>query len=98
MELELLLIFSGLYSLIIFSVYKIVKLEKKVSSAGKPQKYEPFITVWKLVKQLIFGVASLILVEFVSKYLVTLQPLNSSALIVFLMASFNALLNFVKNR
>jgi hypothetical protein len=98
MEMELLLAFAGVYLTLALLVYKTFRIECKIKEAAKTQKYEPSITLWKFLKQFIFGVISFVAVESISNYVVSLNTFNSSALIVFFIAAFNAFLNFVKNR
>lgn len=97
MEYETMLVFAGVYIMLIVLVYKTFRIENKIKSSSATEKYNPALTLWKFAKQLIFGGTSYVLVESVSRYLVSLQNIDSF-IIIALIAVFNAVNNYLKFR
>ena len=77
MEMELILAFAGVYLVLALLVYKTFRIECKIKDAAKTQKYEPSITLWKFLKQAIFGIVSYVAVEGISNYIVSLNTFNT---------------------
>jgi hypothetical protein len=97
MEFEMLMVFAGVYGLLVVLIYKTFKIEGKIKDTTVSEKYNPALTLWKFAKQLIFGGTSYVLVETISKYLISLQNIDSF-LIIALIAVFNAVTNYIKFR
>jgi len=97
MEQDLFLIFVGLYGFLFVVFFKLMTIEKKISSVGKGTQYEPLITVWKFLKQLIFGGASFVTLEVLSTFITPLQQWKSVGIVI-LVAALNAISNYIKYR
>ena len=97
METMLTLMVLGLYGLLAVLFYKVVKIEQKISSAAKKVEYSPMITLWKFFKQLIFGGISFAILELTTNFSVMFQQWKPVGMI-FLIALFNAITNYIKYR
>jgi apolipoprotein N-acyltransferase len=97
METMLTLMLLGLYGFIAVLLYKIVKVEQKISSAAKKVEFDPMITLWKFFKQLILGGVSFGLIELTTNFSTILQQWKPVGM-VFLIATFNAIINYLKYR
>lgn len=94
------LLFVGLYGFLVILFYKILRIEQKVGAVGmRVGYYEPAITLWKFIQQLIFGFVSFLIVEFVvARYFIDIQVELKMIGMIFLIAILNALFNYLKHR
>ena len=96
MEALTLVVFMGLYGMVGLLLYRLYMLDKKIDKVVKNVKFEPSITVWKFFKQILFGVSSYILVEFIGIYLTSLQNWEAPIIVLFI-ALFNVISNVLKH-
>jgi len=97
MEQTLIYLFLGIYGLLIIALYKIFRIEAKISSEGKKLDYNPAITLWKFITQVIFGGVSLAALELVTNFSTAFQQWKPIG-IIFLIALFTAINNYLKYR
>ena len=97
MEQTLILLFLGLYGLLIMLLYKIFTIEKKITAVRREVEYSPVITVWKFFKQLAFGGASFVLIDLATNFSAAIQEWKPIG-IIFLIAFLNAINNYLKYR
>ena len=97
MEQTLIYLFLGMYGLLLISLYKIFRIEAKIGSEGKKVEYNPAITIWKFITQVIFGGVSLTALELITNFSTVLQQWKSVG-IIFLIAFLTALNNYIKYR
>ncbi|MBN2202704.1 MAG: hypothetical protein JW700_00760 [Candidatus Aenigmarchaeota archaeon] len=93
------ILFLGLYGIGLLTLYKVMRLGCKIDDVKKSNgTYQPSVTLWKFLLQILFGGSSLVILDVASNYVTQLQNLNSPITVVILIAILNAVSNYIKNR